>query len=666
MFRLGAIARISAGGGGLFSYSLKSLSFIGGRASARFSTGAPSAIEKWERAALSRGAPRTRKELSLSPVKWNESTLAPIKKDTYVPKDTTANRPDHEVLAYHTKHSITIDGADHPKPILSFQDTPFPRKVIDLLEKEYDDPTAIQAQGWAVALSGRDMVGASQTGSGKTIGFMLPAMMHIQSQLQASPSRFSDGPLGVVLAPTRELAIQIHDECRRFISFFNLRACVLYGGAPKDKQIRTLRTVAPQLIIATPGRLIDVIGDGAIHLKRTSFLVLDEADRMLDMGFEPQIRQIFSQVRPDRQTLMWSATWPKEVEGLAKEFFKNPIKITVGSTELSANPNVTQHVIPVEDDEDKRKNILELLQKIGTTGKVLIFSETKRGTETIKDFLEDSGFRKVDTIHGDKSQSQRSYVLDDFRRGYINLLIATEVAARGLDIGDITHVINYDFPVSGIESYVHRIGRTGRAGRKGDAYTYLMPSKEDMAVVPELVALIEKAGQTASPELEQMHTIVKQKLGRGSNRGSFNRFDRSSGGRGGYGGGGRGERSFGGRGGYGNDRRDSPGGYGGGGRDSSGGGYGGGGRGGFGNDRRDSYGSRGGGGSGGGYGSRGGGYGDRPLRRELPPVNPRFNFDSATPIPTTFSDAFKQFSRGPSSSSGPIRESMFGNKFDKN
>ena len=212
----------------------------------------------------------------------------------------------------------------------------------------YKDPTAIQSQGWPVALKGRDLVGLAETGSGKTAAFVLPSIVHINAQPELKQG---DGPIALVLAPTRELALQIHNECRKFGGSSKIKSTCIYGGGPKIEQFRSLEN-GVEIVIATPGRLIDMLQRGKTNLKRVTYLVMDEADRMLDLGFEPQIRRIVSQIRPDRQTLMWSATWPNEVQNLASEFLKDPIKIIVGSTNLHSNQNIKQ-VIDVCQDHEK-------------------------------------------------------------------------------------------------------------------------------------------------------------------------------------------------------------------------------------------------------------------------------------------------------------------------
>jgi ATP-dependent RNA helicase DDX5/DBP2 len=333
------------------------------------------------------------------------------------------------------------------------------------------------------------------------------------TQCSHTPHKWTDGPIALVLAPTRELAVQIMDESKAYLHKTGLRAAVLYGGAPKMQQAMSLRQ-GPHIVIATPGRLIDMIASGTTNLRRCTYLVLDEADRMLDMGFEPQIRSIISQARPDRQTLMWSATWPKEVRALASEFFQNPITIHVGSTDLAANPNVKQHIHVVQE-RDKDEHILALLKDISTSAahRVIVFSATQGGTERLCYGLQSAGVRSVGSIHGGKQQGARTAILNGFRSGRINILVATDVAARGLDISDVTHVINYDFPKQ-IEDYIHRIGRTGRAGKTGIAHSYVTSDPVTLKLLPELISIMKQANQEIPEGLSTLQNQTFVSYGR--------------------------------------------------------------------------------------------------------------------------------------------------------
>lgn len=283
---------------------------------------------------------------------WDTKTLRPFKKDFYVAHPAVASRSPYEVEQYRRSKEITVDGRDVPHPIQHFHEANFPDYVMQGIENQgYDSPTAIQAQGWPIAMSGKDMVGIAQTGSGKTLAYILPAIVHINNQ---HPISRGDGPIALVLAPTRELAQQIQQVANEFGSSSYVRNTCIFGGAPKGPQARDLER-GVEIVIATPGRLIDFLEKGTTNLQRCTYLVLDEADRMLDMGFEPQIRKIIEQIRPDRQTLMWSATWPKEVRKLASDFLNDYVQINIGSLQLSANHNILQIVDVCQEHEKETK-----------------------------------------------------------------------------------------------------------------------------------------------------------------------------------------------------------------------------------------------------------------------------------------------------------------------
>jgi len=319
-----------------------------------------------------------------------------------------------------------------------------------------------------------------------------------------------------------------------------------------------------EVVIATPGRLIDFLEMGKTNLRRTTYLVLDEADRMLDMGFEPQIRKIIEQIRPDRQVLMWSATWPKDVRRLAEDFLVDYVHINVGAMDLHANHNILQ-IVDVCEEYQKEQKLARLLEEIGceAQNKILIFVETKRKADDLTRLMRRDGYPAM-CIHGDKQQKERDWVLGEFRKGSTSILVATDVAARGLDVDDVKFVINYDYP-NNSEDYIHRIGRTGRKDQTGTAYTLF--TSANSAKAKDLCSVLAEAKQVVNPKLQEL-----------SQCGGFNK---RAGGGGGRGGGGR---------------------FGGGGSRMGGGGYGGG-RGSFG-------GGRGGGGRGGSFGGRGGGRGE--------------------------------------------------------
>jgi len=272
-----------------------------------------------------------------------------------------------------------------------------------------------------------------------------------------------------------------------------------YGGTPRRPQQQDLRD-GVEVVIATPGRLIDFLDAGDTNLKRVTYLVLDEADRMLDMGFEPQIRKITSQCRPDRQTLMWSATWPKEVQSLARDICREePVHLNVGALSLRAAHTIRQYVEVVQES-DKRGRLKRLLEKVMDGSKILIFSSTKRDGDTLTREMRMDGWPAL-CIHGDKKQEERDWVLKEFKEGKSPILIATDVASRGLDVKDIKYVINYDFPGS-VEDYIHRVGRTGRAGATGSSYTFFTPDKSRHA--GDLIKVLQEANQPVPDELQKI------------------------------------------------------------------------------------------------------------------------------------------------------------------
>ncbi|KAJ3744732.1 DEAD-domain-containing protein [Lentinula detonsa] len=470
----------------------------------------------------------------LRSVDWNHTKLEHFEKNFYVEDKRVSSQTDREIEEFRRTKEIRIQGRNVPRPVTSFEEVGFPEYLMKTIRAQgFSAPTAIQCQAWPMALSGRDMVAIAQTGSGKTISFALPAMLHINAQPLLAPG---DGPIALVLAPTRELAVQIQQECSKFGNNSRIRNTAIYGGAPKGPQIRDLQR-GVEIVIATPGRLIDMLETQKTNLRRVTYLVMDEADRMLDMGFEPQIRKIVSQIRPDRQTLMFSATWPKDVQKLASDFLTDMIQCNIGSMELTANHNITQ-IVDVCSDFEKRNKMITHLEKISSeNAKVLIFVATKRVADDITKYLRQDGWPAL-AIHGDKEQRERDWVLGEFKAGRSPILIATDVASRGLDVKDVGYVINYDFP-NNCEDYIHRIGRTGRAGMTGTSYTYFTTDNAKQA--RELVAILKEAKANVPPQLEEMTMFGGGGRSRyGGGGGGGGRGGRGGGYRGGGGGGGRG------------------------------------------------------------------------------------------------------------------------------
>ncbi|XP_031249862.1 DEAD-box ATP-dependent RNA helicase 46 [Pistacia vera] len=432
--------------------------------------------------------------------------------------------------AYRRRHEITVSGDDVPPPFMSFEATGFPSEILrEVHNAGFSAPTPIQAQSWPIALQNRDIVAIAKTGSGKTLGYLVPGFIHLKRR-HNNPLL---GPTVLVLSPTRELATQIQDEAGKFGKSSRIACTCLYGGAPKGPQLKDIDR-GVDIVVATPGRLNDILEMRRISLNQVSYLVLDEADRMLDMGFEPQIRKIVKEVPVRRQTLMYTATWPKEVRKIAADLLVNPVQVNIGNVdELAANKAITQY-IEVLAPMEKHRRLEHILRSQEPGSKIIIFCSTKKMCDQLaRNLTRQFG---AAAIHGDKSQSERDYVLNQFRTGRSPVLVATDVAARGLDIKDIRVVVNYDFP-TGVEDYVHRIGRTGRAGATGLAYTFF--GDQDAKYASDLIKLLEGANQRVPPELREMAS-------RGGGMGRPRRWGTGPGGRDG-GRGGRIDSGYGGR-----------------------------------------------------------------------------------------------------------------------
>ncbi|KAG9396973.1 DEAD/DEAH box helicase [Carpediemonas membranifera] len=439
----------------------------------------------------------------LNDIDFANESLTEIPKNFYHEDPIVSARPDHEIQRILRDYDITTAGTDVPRPVTTFKEAGFVGDIQAIIDDAgFTKPTPIQAQGFPVALSGRNVVGIAATGSGKTLAFLLPATSHIRAQ---PPSEAGQGPIALILTPTRELALQIQKESERFVETgFKIKSVCVYGGAPKNYQAGVLRN-GIDIVIATPGRLIDFLQSGVTNLKRVTYLVLDEADRMLDMGFMPQVRKIVGQVRPDRQVLMWSATWPKEVETLAKDFIGDYVRINVGDPGLKACHDVMQEFIfdcfDMRSKVRRMNDILrDLRQRDGEGVRALVFTQTKRTVDELVEDICRMGF-KAGGIHGDKSQRDRDAVLQAFKRGFCEVLVATDVAQRGLDIKNLNYVINFDMP-NNAEDYVHRIGRTGRAGQRGTAISFFNDASARLA--GPIINVLREANQPVPDQLSQM------------------------------------------------------------------------------------------------------------------------------------------------------------------
>ncbi|PAV72627.1 hypothetical protein WR25_21082 [Diploscapter pachys] len=382
-----------------------------------------------------------------------------------------------------------------PDPFTSFEAAfcDYPSIMREIKKNGFTLPSPIQAQMWPLLMNGQDTIGISQTGSGKTLAFLLPAFLHIDAQYaQYRPGEKKPCPSVLVLSPTRELAQQIESEVQKY-SYNNYRSVCLYGGAAREDQMAVCRA-GVEIVIATPGRLADLASAGVIDLNRVTYVVLDEADRMLDMGFEPSIRRILFEIRPDRIVALTSATWPEAVRTLARSYTKEAVMCVIGSLDLTACAKVRQTIEEVRPENrfNRTMEIVDCLSNMFQDNfKVIVFVKSKVLADHLSSDLVLKGI-DAQGLHGGRSQSDRENSLAQLRDGTIRILIATDLASRGIDVPDITHVINYDFP-GDIEEYVHRVGRTGRAGRTGEAISFV--SWSDRMHFTPLISILEKSGQ---------------------------------------------------------------------------------------------------------------------------------------------------------------------------
>lgn len=406
--------------------------------------------------------------------------------------------------------AIKVRGKDCPKPLTKWSYCGLPASCLDVIKKlEYKAPTPIQSQAIPAIMSGRDIIGVAKTGSGKTMAFLLPMFRHIKAQRAVEKM---EGPVGLIMTPTRELAVQIFRESRPFLKATGLRAVCVYGGAPISEQIAEMKKTA-DIVVATPGRMIDLLtaNQGRVtNLRRVTYLVLDEADRMFDMGFEPQVMKIVNNVRPDRQTVLFSATFPKQMESLARKVLRNkPVEITVGGRSVVA-PEIEQ-IVEVREEESKFHRLLEILGQTynsDESARTLIFVDRQEAADNLLKDLIRKGYMTM-SLHGGKDQVDRDATISDFKAGIVPIVTATSVAARGLDVKQLKLVINYDAP-NHMEDYVHRAGRTGRAGNKGTCVTFITPNQDRYA--RDIIAAL-KASKVAVPrELQTLADTFQEKV----------------------------------------------------------------------------------------------------------------------------------------------------------
>lgn len=419
---------------------------------------------------------------------------APFQKELYIEVPEISKMTHAQVGTLRRKLGIRIRGKRCPRPIHSWAQCGLSYAVLSVLQHaDYEQPTPIQAQAIPCIMSGRDVIGVARTGSGKTLAYLLPLLRHIALQPRASAG---EGPAAVVIAPTRELAIQIHGEAKKFSRAVDVRSVCAYGGSGVKDQIAELKRGA-DIIICTPGRMIDLLAmnSGRItNLRRATIVVLDEADRMFDMGFEPQLNRIVENIRPDRQTVMFSATFPIQVEKLARKILSQPVEIMAGGNSIAA-ATIDQNV-EVRSEDSKFLRLLELLGHWYDKGSTLVFVDRQDNADRIFRDLSGARYRCL-SLHGGMDQADRDSAIVDFKNGDVKVLVATSVAARGLDVKNLTLVVNFDVP-NHYEDYVHRVGRTGRAGRAGTAYTFITPEQE--AFAPDLAKALTLSARASAEQ----------------------------------------------------------------------------------------------------------------------------------------------------------------------
>uniref|UniRef100_A0A7N8YHD4 Probable ATP-dependent RNA helicase DDX46 n=1 Tax=Mastacembelus armatus TaxID=205130 RepID=A0A7N8YHD4_9TELE len=447
---------------------------------------------------------QTKQRKILEPVDHGKIQYESYRRNFYVEVPELARMTPEEVNAHRLElEGITVKGKGCPKPIKTWVQCGVSMKILNALKKHnYEKPTPIQAQAIPAIMSGRDLIGIAKTGSGKTIAFLLPMFRHIMDQ---RPLEESEGPISVIMTPTRELALQITKECKKFSKSLGLRVVCVYGGTGISEQIAELKRGA-EIIVCTPGRMIDMLGANSgrvTNLRRVTYVVLDEADRMFDMGFEPQVMRIVDNVRPDRQTVMFSATFPRAMEALARRILSKPIEVQVGGRSVVCS-DVEQHVLVIDEDK-KFLKLLEILGHYQEKGSVIIFVDKQEHADgLLKDLMKAS--YPCMSLHGGIDQYDRDSIINDFKNGACRLMVATSVAARGLDVKQLILVVNYSCP-NHYEDYVHRAGRTGRAGNKGYAYTFI--TEDQARYAGDIIKALELSGSAVPPELEQLWASFK-------------------------------------------------------------------------------------------------------------------------------------------------------------
>ncbi|PKI84476.1 RNA helicase [Malassezia vespertilionis] len=448
-------------------------------------------------------------------VNHREMEYEPFRKAFYTEPFELSNMSDADVERMRAEmDAIAVRGKECPKPITRWSHTGLPVSALDEIKSMgFTSPTPIQSQAIPTIMSGRDMLGVAKTGSGKTLAFLLPMLRHVKDQRALSSG---EGAIAMILTPTRELAVQIFRDAKPFLRALGLRAACVYGGTPISEHIAAMKKSA-EVVIGTPGRMIDLLmaNNGRVmNLRRTTYLVLDEADRMLDMGFEPQVMKIVDNVRPDRQSVLFSATFPKQIEGLARKLLRHqPVEITVGGKSVVAAE--IHQVVEIMPQSAKFHRLLEVLGKLYSTdedARTLIFVERQDEADALLRELMRKGYPTM-SLHGGKDQVDRDATIEDFKAGIVPIVTATSVAARGLDVKQLKLVVNYDVP-SHMEDYVHRAGRTGRAGNKGTCITFITPEQDKYA--RDIMVALKASHASVPPALEEMVASFREKLANGA------------------------------------------------------------------------------------------------------------------------------------------------------
>ncbi|XP_029031480.1 probable ATP-dependent RNA helicase DDX43 [Betta splendens] len=465
-------------------------------------------------------------------LKWKD--VPPMIKKFYIEAESVSKLTVEEVSKWRKENNdIFVDDLKEegekrpvPKPCPTFLEAfeHYPDIMESIKQVGFSKPTPIQSQAWPVLLSGEDLIAIAQTGTGKTLAYLLPGFIHMDGQ--PIPRAERGGPGMLVLTPTRELALQIEMECNKY-RYKGYKSICIYGGGDRRGQINLVKQ-GVDIVIATPGRLNDLQMNDLLNLRSITYLVLDEADRMLDMGFEPQIMKILIDIRPDRQTVMTSATWPPGVRRLSKSYLKDPMMVYVGTLDLMAVNTVQQKVLFVHEEE-KKSYVFDFIRNMLPEDKVIVFVGKKLVADDLSSDMCLQGLA-VQSLHGGHEQCDREVALKDFKDSRVRILVATDLASRGLDVHDVTHVFNYDFPRN-IEEYVHRVGRTGRAGRSGAAVTLI--TRENWRMAPELIPILERSGQEVPVELILMaerYEKHKREKELSNPRGGYGQGGRRSGG----------------------------------------------------------------------------------------------------------------------------------------